>query len=340
MNDIYDGREQTLAKHYILEKYLEKLTFKLLGGGYRVLTYVDGFSGPWESETSDYSDTSFMIAIRILESVHKKFQNDGDRRQIRCFLVEKDPNSYQKLSDAVLPHNDPANGFYVRTYCGNFEDAIPEIRKFVGASFALTFIDPTGWTGYSLKKIEPILRHEPSETIVNFMFDHVSRFVGSDDPAIVASFDPILGGPNWKERLDKNLAPGRAAEKLFKENLKSVGQFKHVLSTVIEKTAAKRPHFALAYGTRNPEGLKVFRDVEFQALRAHEGRRLEAKQSLIKERTGQGALFGATELPRRDRSRKSSRTTAKLQNCGSNSNWETSKRSNFPSFARWCSRHS
>ncbi|MER8638691.1 hypothetical protein [Mesorhizobium sp. M1365] len=63
MEAIYAGREQTAAKHFILRKYLQSLAFKVLLGGYPTLTYVDGFSGPWEARTTDYSDTSFMIAI-------------------------------------------------------------------------------------------------------------------------------------------------------------------------------------------------------------------------------------------------------------------------------------
>ena len=53
MMEPYKGREQTEVKHFILRRYLQTLTFKLLEGGRRELAYVDGFSGPWESRTSD-----------------------------------------------------------------------------------------------------------------------------------------------------------------------------------------------------------------------------------------------------------------------------------------------
>ena len=60
MTDPYFGREQTKAKHFILKSYLQALAFKVLN--FSDVTYVDGFSGPWESQTEDFSDSSFMIA--------------------------------------------------------------------------------------------------------------------------------------------------------------------------------------------------------------------------------------------------------------------------------------
>jgi three-Cys-motif partner protein len=297
MDAPYSGREQTLAKHFILRRYLQTLAFKLLGGGLPVLTYVDGFSGPWESKAADYSDTSFMIAIGVLKDAHQRFREKGTPKEIRCFFVEENAAAYRQLEAAVMAHHDPANDFHVVTFCGKFEDAVPQIMRFVGRSFALTFIDPTGWTGYPYNKIAPILKHQPGEILVNFMYDYVNRFIGSNDPKIIATFDPILGGPNWKDRLDTNLPRGRAVEKLFREELKKIGCFKYVLSTCIEKSTADRPHFAIAYGTRSPEGLKAFRQVEYDALKDHGKRRVEAKQERQEARTGQCSLFGANDLP-------------------------------------------
>ena len=61
VTDAYSGREQTKAKHFILKSYLQALAFKVLT--FSDITYVDGFSGPWETKTENFSDFSFMIAI-------------------------------------------------------------------------------------------------------------------------------------------------------------------------------------------------------------------------------------------------------------------------------------
>ena len=70
MTDPYSGREQTKAKHFILKRYLQALAFKVLPSF--DITYVDGFSGPWETKTEAFSDTSFMIAINVLLDAQTK----------------------------------------------------------------------------------------------------------------------------------------------------------------------------------------------------------------------------------------------------------------------------
>ncbi len=295
MNEAYVGREQTAAKHFVLKRYLQTLAFKILQGRHSALTYVDGFSGPWESKTKDFSDTSFMIGIGVLKDAHQQLKKDGTQRETRCFFVEENAKAYQQLKDAVMAHDDPANGFRVATFQGQFESAVPAIMNFVGNSFALTFIDPTGWTDYGFEKIAPILTHHPGEVLVNYMFDHINRFAGWDDPKNSASFNDILGGRDWKQRLDTSLPIGAAVEKLFCNQFRVAGGFNYVLSTRIAKLA-DRPHFSIAYGTRSPAGLEAFREIEYVALRDHDRRRSQAKMVIFEQKTGQQDMFATGGL--------------------------------------------
>jgi three-Cys-motif partner protein len=199
--DPYADREQTLAKHFILRHYLQALAFKVLR--HWDLAYVDGFSGPWKSETPDFSDTSFMIAIQVLKDAQVRLEaQSGVRRRVKCFFSEANSGAYRQLQAAVAPHNQPERQFEVRTFKGKFEDAVPEIHSFVGGAFPLIFIDPTGWTGYPFKKIERLLESPKCEVLINFMYSFVIRFLKHPDPKIIASLDPVLGGPGWRDRLD------------------------------------------------------------------------------------------------------------------------------------------
>jgi hypothetical protein len=45
----YRGREQTYLKHFFLERYLERVAYKV-GSFAPEFVYVDGFSGPWKTE--------------------------------------------------------------------------------------------------------------------------------------------------------------------------------------------------------------------------------------------------------------------------------------------------
>ncbi|TIM70742.1 MAG: three-Cys-motif partner protein TcmP [Mesorhizobium sp.] len=296
MNEAYTGREQTLAKHFILEKYLQKLAYKVLQGkGDLPLTYVDAFSGPWESKTTNFADTSFMIAIRILKRVHADLAASGRPRPIRCFFVEEDTATYQQLYAAVASFNDPSKGFEIATFHGKFEDAVPHILKFVDRSFALTFIDPTGWKGYEFPKVGAILKHRPGEVLLNYMYDFINRFTACHDPKVATTFDGILGA-NWNARLEPALPRHQAVEKLFLDEFRKAGGFDYVLSTPIEKID-DRKHFCITYGTRSEHGLEAYRNVEFKALENHQEIRAVARQARTEARTGQGILFEAAEIP-------------------------------------------
>src|SRR4051812_36332288 len=119
-----------------------------------------------------------MIAIQVLKDAQKRIQDwTGVRRKIKCFFSENDATAYRQLEAAVAPHHQPAAGFEVRAFQGKFEDAVPDIRAFVGSSFPLIFIDPTGWTGYPFTKIAPLLEPPKCEVLINFMYDSINRFV-------------------------------------------------------------------------------------------------------------------------------------------------------------------
>jgi three-Cys-motif partner protein len=290
VTDPYSGREQTQAKHFILRRYLQALAFKVLT--FQDITYVDGFSGPWETKAENFSDSSFMIAIAVLQDAQKQYQDrTGVSRRIRCFFSETNPESFAQLEQAVVPFHKPQEGFEIKTYFGKFEDAVGEIQTFIGGSFPLIFIDPTGWTGYPFDKIKPLFARPKSEVLINFMYAFIQRFVHSDDEDIVGSLDPILGGPGWRNRLDGSLDRGLAVEKLFRETLKSVGNFEFVVSTKIDKATTERPHFFITYGTKSLEGLKVFRQTEYDALRQHEKNRANAKERIREERTSTIDMF-------------------------------------------------
>jgi three-Cys-motif partner protein len=269
----YIDREQTQAKHFILRRYLQALAFKVLHGW--DIIYIDGFSGPWQSKMEDYSDTSFMIAIDVLKDAQTRiFAETGTRRRMKCFFSESDPVAYAQLVQAVAAHNKPNESFEVQTFQGKFEDAIPIIEATIGVAFPLVFIDPTGWTGYPFQKIRSIFNSSKCEVLINFMYGHISRFVTSQDESTIASLDPILGGPGWWDRLDKSMLPGPAVEKLFRETLQREGNFSYVVSTKIDKSTADRPHFFLAYATKNRAGLIAFRQTEYDALREHAKNRI------------------------------------------------------------------
>ena len=186
------------------------------------------------------------------------------------FFSENDPDRFQDLEKVVKPFHRPTEEFEIKTYFGKFEDAVSEIQTFIGSSFPLIFIDPTGWTGYPFDKIKPLFARPKCEVLINFMYAFVRRFVHSEDEDTITSLNPILGGAGWRNRLDPSLDRGHATEKLFRETLKAIGDFEFVISTKIDKATTEQPHFFIAYGTKSLEGVKAFRQTEYNSLRVHE----------------------------------------------------------------------
>jgi three-Cys-motif partner protein len=237
-----------------------------------------------------------MIAIKVLQDAQQQiFSQSGRRPKIRCFFSENNRDAFAKLNQAIIPFNRPEKDFEIKPYYGDFEDAVSGIQAFIGSTFALIFIDPTGWTGYSFEKIKPLFSRPKCEVLINFMYDFVNRAASMTDAKTIASLDPILGGTDWEKRLDLKLPRGRAVEKLFRETLRAVGDFNYVVSTKIDRPTADRPHFFIAYGTKSHNGLKAFRDIEYAALRAHARDRANAKARQRENKTGTPDLFPGIE---------------------------------------------
>lgn len=285
----YRGREPTYLKHFFLERYLERVAYKV-GSFATEFVYVDGFSGPWRTEDPGYADSSFVIATNKLREVRTNLAKLGKAPRVRCVFVEPDAAAYSLLRDATAATTD----IEIRTINSEFVAAIPEILGIVGKSFSLVFIDPTGWTGFGLRQIQPILQHRPGEVLVNFMFDHINRFLDAPEPEL--SFDDLFGGEGWREAIQAGTRREDAIVDLYRTRMKSSGQFQFATSTRIKKPLSDRSYFYLIYGTRHPEGLVEFRKVEEKEVAEQERVRLDAQQIERVGRSGQAELFGPQDI--------------------------------------------
>lgn len=289
--EYYRKREQTYLKHFFLERYLERVAY-VIGNRHPAFVYVDGFSGPWQSQDERFEDTSFVIAIKKLKDVRDGLAKAGKHPRIRCLFIEKDETAFKALSEAIRNVTD----LDVKPLHGTFEALIPEILRFVGSSFSLVFIDPTGWKGFGMRTIAPILQHDPGEVIVNFMYDYINRFLERPSREIEASFDTFFGGSEWRFTTGTSIERESAIIQVYQEGLRTVGNFKYVTSTRILKPLADRSYYHLVYGTRHPKGLIEFRSVEKKFVDEQERVRSDAKRTRRVERSGQHELFGSAEF--------------------------------------------
>lgn len=287
--EFYRGREQTYIKHFFLEMYLEKVAYKI-GSFNENFAFIDGFSGPWRTSDEAFEDTSFMIAIRKLRQVREGLQKTGRAFDIKCVFVEKNPTAFKQLQSAVANIHD----IEILTINGEFEGSIQNIVKEVEGRFTLSFIDPTGWTGYSLNKISSLLNHKPGEVIINFMFDHINRFADHSDPKVSKGLDDLFGSDEWRDYSSAASSRENALVERYSNKIKEVGAFKFVAHTEVKKPLHERTYFHLIYGTRHPQGILEFRAAEKKSSKKQETVRASARFRDRAEKTGQADLFGVS----------------------------------------------
>jgi three-Cys-motif partner protein len=218
--DHYKGREQTYLKHYVLDRYLDRVAFHI-GYAQNEFVYVDCFSGPWHHESDDLADTSIRIAPGKLNYVRDALASQKKYPTIRAVFIEKDPDTFAALQHALETFR---GSVHTTALPGTFEDNLPEILKEIGTRFAFCFIDPTGWTGLGMDHITPLLRHVPGEVLINSMYDFINRFVNSHEPATEVSLDRFFGTNRWRDVRDRTDRE-TAIVSFYAEQVRTVGKF-------------------------------------------------------------------------------------------------------------------
>jgi three-Cys-motif partner protein len=288
-DEVYEGREQTQVKHYILRHYLERFAH-IVGSRWKSITYLDGFAGPWNVRSSELSDSSFSIALDELRKARKTHRARGRDLRLRCCFLEQDREAHVQLERFAAGVKD----VQVRVLKGSFEDCVGSIADFIRAdrqTFAFLFIDPTGWTGFTLAKISPLFKLKPGEVLINFMTSHIRRFPQNFTDLNSPQFRERVAGLSGLERDD-------ACVTEYMARLKRAGGFSYVLPSIVLQPESDRTHFHLIYATRDLKGVEVFKETEERAMGEMERLREKAQRRRREERTGQwGFVFGGEESP-------------------------------------------
>jgi len=294
----YCGREQTLVKHFILQKYLERFAH-IVGSHWDTLTYVDCFSGPWNTRSEELEDSSFAIALKELRNAKLALARERGRSiGLRCFFLERDRDAYAKLSAFAGRATDAT----IETRNATLEESVHDIIDFVrrggSKAFPFIFIDPTGWSGFGMETIAPLLQLTPGEALINFMTEHIRRFLDSPGEETQDSFRRLFGSDTFRAKVQGLAGPDRedAAVEEYTRNAQKVGGFPFGCNAIVLHPDMDRTHFNLIYLTRNPKGIEVFKAAEKKAMEVQERARAEAQQRKRVASKGQSELFDSIVL--------------------------------------------
>jgi len=298
--EAYLGREQTQVKHFVLEHYLQRFAH-IVGFRYDTVAYVDCFSGPWNSQTDDLSDTSFAIALRELRKAQNTHASQGRSVGIRCLFLEKEAEAFTRLQAFA----DQQQGVVAQARQAELHNAVPDILKFVRAggrsTFPFFFIDPTGWT-CDMDKIAPLLRHKPGKVLINFMPSHIYRHIRDARPGVRESFRRFFGTDKVFKRLQalygddfRGTSPLDVEDELFTcytSSVREVGNFTYTCPAVVLNPTEDRTHFHLIYATRHPKGVEVFKEVEKRAFEFQNDVRAKAdEKKQVREKSSHRSLL-------------------------------------------------
>jgi three-Cys-motif partner protein len=292
---LYEGREQTYVKHYILSEYLA-LFAQIIGRYWNKINYIDCFAGPWEARSPDLRDTSFAIAVEQFRDARQKLAQFGRNVIFRCFFLEGEPQSYRRLKQFA----DGVTDIEIKTVNRKLEQSIDDILNFIReggpGAFSFIFIDPTGWSGFAMEKIRPLLEVRPGEVLINFMTGFIKRFVEAPSEQTTESFIAMFG-EDIREEIKglSSLDREERLVRLYMRNVKRAGGFEYLSTAIVFKPGIESTHFHLIYATRNSKGVEVFKNVEKRAMRQMDNVRAASKQRTETERTRQMSLLAPNE---------------------------------------------
>ncbi len=293
-DSLYHGREQSQVKHLILKRYLEQFAF-IIGSWSDSITYIDCFSGPWESRSPRYEDTSFVIAIGELRKAREKLAVNRRQLELRCCFIEEDKAAFEDLSEFAATVND----IEIKTLNGKLEESIDEIVAFVKQSkrktFPFLFIDPTGWTGFALDAIKPLLTLKPGEVLINLMTKDIHRFINWTEESNQQSFARLYGSDSFRRRVSglSGLDLDDACVEQYMTVLQQAGSFPFSSCAIVLNPETDRSHFHLVYVTRDRKGIEVFKVAERKSMEEMKTVRAEAQQRSRVQKTGQLEMFSA-----------------------------------------------
>jgi three-Cys-motif partner protein len=288
----YEGREQALVKHTFLDTYMPAQIPKIVSWA-NEFTYVDLFAGPWQSQSGDYADTSFGIALRCMIEAKAVQAKLGRTVKMVAHLVEKDPYNFAELIEAVKRFPEVETHCYLGIAEANAKTIADRISR---RAFRFVVIDPKGIP--DVRAFKCLIKPGNTEVLLNFMFQFANRFASSQGR--MPPLEGWLGGLSDEEgswRKDFAALKGAEREAAITDRarlaLRKMGDYAYAPALTVDETAAERPLYKLIYLSRHPIGLRVFRDAHVKALEAQATYKSAKRQETRRQKTGMEDFFAS-----------------------------------------------
>jgi three-Cys-motif partner protein len=254
---LWDADPHTLAKHRLLENYLAAWLPTLLQGGFRGVTYAEGFAGPG-IYTGD-EPGSPVIALRTFLGQRGLL---AAGRSVDLVLVEEDGRRLAELrhqmSRTLATVASAPVGISVEYISGDQAEVLLPALERIGAMRrpVFAFLDSYGGPDVPLDLARRIGAAPASEVLVTFGTSFFIRFCEVEGHQ--AEGDQVFGGRTWRQVA--RLAPHEKKPFLvatYRESLRQAG-FTYVVS--FEMLDEQGHDLHLVFGTTHRAGLEKMKN--------------------------------------------------------------------------------
>lgn len=251
---VWDRDAHTAAKHGMVRLYLAAWFPILLQGGFRSVTYAEGFAGPGEYAGGE--EGSPIIALR---QVVDRPELIALGKPIRFVLVEERQDRLDHLRGLVnqlSPRESRASNLMIRGKQGPCQTAlIPELEQ-AGAFGYPIFCNLDAWgADVPYELVARIATNPTSEVLVTFVSDFFRRFATLDE---IGKGDIQFGTSDWRRVAE--LPTGEKKRFLVDEYTAALNRAGLPMTLTFELLDEGGHSLFLVFGTKGERGLERMKD--------------------------------------------------------------------------------
>jgi three-Cys-motif partner protein len=271
------------------------------------LIYVDGFAGPGEYWTTEEHTEKVDGSPIVVGKIANQLMKAGRKLDIIAF--DTDRRTVDSLDQLLKSINTNQQAWEVRH--GDFLTGAKGLMNQLAARFGrdyptFFFIDPFGYSGFPMKLLAEILRHERTEVFITLMTYDIVRFIGKPDST--EKMVELFGTESYRDYTRCNTPEERVnfITTLYRSQLLGMAKAKHVIGFRINTPGQEgRARYFLFHASTNITALKEMknamertsdREFKFEAIGVGEGDQLDLFVA-TPEAQIKAALLGRIEKP-------------------------------------------
>lgn len=243
----WEYEPQTKIKHFVFKEYFK--TWAQILGKWNKLNYFDCYagSGAYIEGQNQYFGSP-ILATEIIEK-----NKEGLGRQVNVVLIEQDKENIENILKVFKYKGLKTEPIII---AGDFDETINKILDKTQDSLNPTFffIDPFGFK-INIQTLKRIMSIPRSEILLNFMFNHINRFLIDD---LEKTLNELFGCEDWKAL--RNLRGGEREQgivSLYRAQLKTFSKFAYPYKLNFHDK--NRTYYYLFHLTNNLKGCTIMK---------------------------------------------------------------------------------